>query len=235
MPNTLSGRIRIAREQAGFTQKELADRVGISQTAVHKLECGRSRSSRRTVAIAMSCGVDPVWLETGQGERLVGGVVPLGGAEALDGCQDRMAGRLARSRGSGDRDPGVGPTRIPLISWEEALTWGKSLLVPRVDTWIPVFPRVNPLSYSLRVTGDSMEIEFCENDLILVDPTRLPGHNQFVVVGVSGDGQIHTTFKQLVIDGPQRYLKPLNPRYPIIPIDERTVFCGAVVAKFKEY
>ncbi|MBF0612372.1 MAG: helix-turn-helix transcriptional regulator, partial [Magnetococcales bacterium] len=68
----LSDRIQTSRKNAGFTQKELADRVGISQTAIHKLECGRSRSSRRTVAIAIACGVDPIWLETGRGDMISG-------------------------------------------------------------------------------------------------------------------------------------------------------------------
>ncbi|MBF0154512.1 MAG: helix-turn-helix transcriptional regulator [Magnetococcales bacterium] len=72
---TFGERIVTAHKQAKLTQKELADRVGISQTAVHKLECSRSKSSRRTMTIALTCGVDPIWLETGQGEMaLVGGL-----------------------------------------------------------------------------------------------------------------------------------------------------------------
>jgi SOS-response transcriptional repressor LexA len=38
-------------------------------------------------------------------------------------------------------------------------------------------------------------------------------------------GQV--TFKQLVIDG-RRYLKPLNPRYPIMEMDDRMATCGVV-------
>ncbi|MBF0143789.1 MAG: helix-turn-helix domain-containing protein [Magnetococcales bacterium] len=66
----LSERMVASRKYANITQKELADRVGLSQTAVHKLESGASRSSRKTVAFAMACGVDPVWLATGRGEML---------------------------------------------------------------------------------------------------------------------------------------------------------------------
>ncbi|MBF0140978.1 MAG: helix-turn-helix transcriptional regulator, partial [Magnetococcales bacterium] len=68
MNDTFAERIRLARKHAGLTQKELADKTGISQTAVHKLECGRSASSRRSVSIALTCGVDPIWLDTGLGE-----------------------------------------------------------------------------------------------------------------------------------------------------------------------
>ncbi|MBF0127857.1 MAG: helix-turn-helix transcriptional regulator, partial [Magnetococcales bacterium] len=99
---SLSDRILIARKHARLTQKQLADRVGISQTAVHKLECGRSSASRRTVSIALTCGVDPIWLETGRGEMSMGGP---GGNPGVSGTE-------------GFRIPVI--ARIPLVSWEEA-------------------------------------------------------------------------------------------------------------------
>lgn len=55
MNNTFGERVKQARKHADLTQKELADKTGISQTAVHKLECERSASSRRTVSIALTC------------------------------------------------------------------------------------------------------------------------------------------------------------------------------------
>ena len=69
-------RVKNARKQARLTQKELADRVGVSQTAMHKLEVGGSLTSRKTVAIALTCGVDPIWLETGRGEMALPGYSP---------------------------------------------------------------------------------------------------------------------------------------------------------------
>ncbi|MBF0163295.1 MAG: helix-turn-helix transcriptional regulator [Magnetococcales bacterium] len=63
-------RFKSARLHADLTQQELAGRVGISQAAIHKLESGQFGSSRKTVAIAMACRVNPVWLETGAGEML---------------------------------------------------------------------------------------------------------------------------------------------------------------------
>lgn len=63
-------RFKSARLHADLTQQELAGQVGISQAAIHKLESGQFGSSRKTVAIAMACRVNPVWLETGVGEML---------------------------------------------------------------------------------------------------------------------------------------------------------------------
>ncbi|MBF0368718.1 MAG: helix-turn-helix transcriptional regulator [Magnetococcales bacterium] len=72
MKTTFAQRIRMARKHGGFKQAGLANQVGVSQTAIHKLENGFSRSSRFTVPIALSCGVDPVWLETGDGMMVPG-------------------------------------------------------------------------------------------------------------------------------------------------------------------
>ncbi|MBF0436329.1 MAG: helix-turn-helix transcriptional regulator [Magnetococcales bacterium] len=100
MNDTFGERVTKARKHANLTQKELAGKVGISQTAVHKLECGRSASSRRSVSIALTCGVDPIWLDTGLGEMALPGAV----AHGEDGKVARNYPLLAR---------------IPLISWDE--------------------------------------------------------------------------------------------------------------------
>ncbi|MBF0192072.1 MAG: helix-turn-helix transcriptional regulator [Magnetococcales bacterium] len=63
-------RFRAARLHANLTQQALAIKVGVSQAAIHKLESGHFKSSRKTVDIAMACQVNPVWLATGEGEMI---------------------------------------------------------------------------------------------------------------------------------------------------------------------
>lgn len=221
MPNTLSERIQQARKHAGLTQKELADKVGISQTAVHKLECGRSRSSRRTVAIALTCGVDPIWLDNGRGEMALPGALP-GSWGVKDGGEPYRAFPLI--------------ARIPLISWNDV---GKycgqpdELFEPEIESWIPVAPRASERSFALKVPDDSMEPEFTEGEIIVVDPTQKGGHNQFLVARLGNDER--PTFKQLILHGTQQYLKPLNSRYPLIEVRDGITVCGVTVCKFKEY
>lgn len=220
----LSERIQTARKQAGLTQKELADRVGISQTAIHKLECGRSRSSRRTVPIALACNVDPIWLETGKGEM------------GLSAAGVRLAVETMESIAEGDEQYYSGRNaRAPLISWLDAglPPDASHFKGPQVEQYVPVTRRVSRQVFALRVTGDSMDTEFSEGDVIIVDPAVPPEHKRFVVARLPGVAE--ATFKQLITDGGRKYLKPLNPRYPIVELESAAQICGVVVSKYKEY
>jgi SOS-response transcriptional repressor LexA len=221
MSMTLSDRIQLARKNAGLTQKGLADKVGISQTAVHKLECGRSRSSRRTVTIALTCGVDPIWLDTGRGDMLLPGS-GMGIAVEEDGQPYRPFPLIAR---------------VPLISWDliDSLCGNDDfeLIEAEAASWIPVAPRTSEPCYALTVPDDSMEPEFSEGEVLVVDPTQEGAHNQFLIARLEGDSR--PTFKQLIILGNRRYLKPLNARYPLIDIEGKLDVCGVVVCKYKDY
>lgn len=117
---------------------------------------------------------------------------------------------------------------IPVISWVQA-GQGSALgpvraardITERVTATTPVGPR----AYALRIVGDSMEPKFPEGAIIIVDPDAAAQHGSFVVAHLRDTGE--TTFKQLVVDG-KRYLKPVNPRYPIIEVNKSTTLCGVV-------
>lgn len=60
-------RLRTAREAAGLTQSQLAQRVGVTQGQISKLELGERDESTKTAEIAHECGVSAYWLATGRG------------------------------------------------------------------------------------------------------------------------------------------------------------------------
>ncbi len=64
--STLASRIKQARKQAGLTQKDLAQRVGVSQPVISQLENGENLQSVHLLAIAKACGVDSDWLASGE-------------------------------------------------------------------------------------------------------------------------------------------------------------------------
>lgn len=77
---------------------------------------------------------------------------------------------------------------------------------------VPTSVPVQKHTFALRVCGDSMEPEFQPGMILIIEPNIEPHPGDYVVAR-NGDGE--TTFKQLVKDGADWYLKPVNPRYPI--------------------
>ena len=59
-------RIKKVRIDAGVSQPRFGEIIGISRTAVQKLECGENNPSEQTIrAICEKFGVNRQWLETG--------------------------------------------------------------------------------------------------------------------------------------------------------------------------
>ncbi len=70
--DTLAKRLRYAREQAGFSQSELARRVKLRPQAIQFIEAGQVRRPRTLVEIAKALAVNPEWLLLGEGSVEVG-------------------------------------------------------------------------------------------------------------------------------------------------------------------
>jgi len=63
--STLGPRLRKRRRELGFTQTELAERVGTSQAVIQKIENGKSLRPRILEEIANALEVKPAWLMFG--------------------------------------------------------------------------------------------------------------------------------------------------------------------------
>lgn len=64
--STLASRLKQARRMAGLTQKDLAQRVGVSQPVISQLENGQNLQSLHLPAIAKACGVYFEWLASSE-------------------------------------------------------------------------------------------------------------------------------------------------------------------------
>lgn len=65
-------RLKEARLKANFSQKTLAEMVGMSQANISKLEIGDASGSEFTVQFAVACGVRSEWLAMELGEMTDG-------------------------------------------------------------------------------------------------------------------------------------------------------------------
>jgi phage repressor protein C with HTH and peptisase S24 domain len=66
---TMADRIKVERKALGFSQGELAERAGVKQQMISKLETGQAQSTGDLAAIARALNVAPWWLQTGDGPK----------------------------------------------------------------------------------------------------------------------------------------------------------------------
>ncbi|MCT7656139.1 S24 family peptidase [Oceanimonas sp. NS1] len=120
--------------------------------------------------------------------------------------------------------------QFPLISWVAAGAWHDITEIHPSEA--PLYPcpvKCSDKTFVLRVQGISMEPLFRDGDLIFIDPNAEWRHGSYVVARL--DDHNEATFKQLVIESGQKYLKPLNKDWPekIIPINGNCTIVGPVV------
>jgi SOS-response transcriptional repressor LexA len=106
---------------------------------------------------------------------------------------------------------------------------------------IPVVPAAEPEtdaaldhcsggeSFALMVLGDSMEPEFVEGDIIIIEPDGLARDGSYVMAWLADEW----IFRQLAGCGGDWKLRPLNPKYPTASIPDLSVIKGVIIQKSK--
>ena len=132
-------------------------------------------------------------------------------------------------------EPGPDITgRVPLISWVQAGSWAEVIdnhAPGDAEDWLLTTARVGRHAFALRVQGDSMTaphgISIPEGSIVIIDPDQHCDNGNIVVARL--EDSMEATLKKLVIDGNQRFLKPLNPAYPVIPINGNCKIIGRAI------
>ncbi|MFW6342882.1 MAG: LexA family protein [Halothiobacillaceae bacterium] len=207
---TFSDNLVQALQEAGLSQSDLARRIGVKPQAVQYLcnPANNARGSKYLHQIARELGVREDWLLTGRGPK------------DRRAQQNYMPGPSIRGT-------------VPVISWVQAgsMTEVIDLHEPGfADEWVETTAPIHDHTFALRVQGDSMAPEFPDGTIIVVEPEMDWSPGDYVIAKNGGEA----TFKQLVQDGPDLYLKPLNDRYPIKPLGESVVI-GVVREQIKRY
>lgn len=124
---------------------------------------------------------------------------------------------------------------MPLISYVQAGIWTESCEL-RNSTgfeYIMTTLELSDSAFALRIKGDSMEPEFKEGDVVIIDPASKPIAGEFVVA-MNGDAE--ATFKkyrELGLDEHDRMqfeLVPLNPDFPkISSLNQQIKIIGTMV------
>lgn len=90
-------------------------------------------------------------------------------------------------------------------------------------------------NFALRVSGNAMEPEFQEGDIIIVNPDIQPRPNEFVIATLSEHGSEKVLLRQLRKVGTTYFFHALNPICQDIPLKKKQQTVGKVVLKQKYY
>ncbi len=153
-PENFSERLQKLREGAGMSQKQLASRIGVSLTTIQKYEKGQLPRSSHAIELAkvLNCSID--WL---------------------------LTGKEATFSGTRDDDMLLVPmVRARLSAGGGSFEINDSVLRHYAFRWDFLHRKGAPASMVLlRVTGDSMQPQILNNDVVLIDQSQInpmPGH-----------------------------------------------------------
>lgn len=208
----IAERLRAKMSELGLNESELGRRADVPQPTINRILSGESASPRRPTVekIARVLKISPNWLM-------------FGGTEETKNFDANVEIALQPSRSFS----------YPEISWVQAGAASEAMEMSNVaacpkhvsDVW------AGENGFWLKVVGPSMTspvgASFPEGFLILVAPEFEPRSGQFVVAKLIDSNE--ATFKQFIRDSGEFYLKPLNPSFPTIPMDDAWVVVGTVV------
>ncbi|MGZ0703296.1 LexA family protein [Pseudomonas piscis] len=129
-------------------------------------------------------------------------------------------------------------TRVPVISWVEAINWTSRNLddeALKEKTTLPCPLAISKSGFALQVVGDSMTNygpgkSYPHGCLIFVDPEIVAKNGECVIASLPN--VYLAVFKVLVEDAGRRFLKSVNPLYPMIEVTDGVRFCGKVIGTF---
>lgn len=196
----------------GITQEQLAEHLGITKGAVsHWLNARREPSLGEIAQILEFLGKKH--FSVGAGGLIVD--------ETLKGDVEYVG-------------PYKAGKKYPVLSSVKAGAWGEAVeayTLKDIDLWLESDAHIQGEAFWLEVEGDSMTapvgLSIPEGTFVLFDTGRDPINGSLVIAKLSDTNE--ATFKKLIIDGGQKYLKGLNPQWPLMPINGNCRIIGVAV------
>ncbi|KMW73323.1 repressor [Photorhabdus luminescens subsp. luminescens] len=225
--NDFAERLIKSRKKAKLTQQELAEKAKVTRVAISKAEQGLTKTfnANTLFKIAKVLKVDPIWLQTGKDFQYDLGEPTI--HSTINNAD------LSRENIYSARQPEY-RYKYPKINWVQAGSFARSgddYSVFDIENWHDSIKYAGEKGYWLDVKGDSMTspsgITFPEGMSILINPEKDPYPGCYVIAEVKKTNEV--TFKKYVVDIGREYLKPLNPSYHMIKMDNSIEIIGVVV------
>ena len=217
---TVAERLRLAREQRGWTQSQLAAASDVSQGTIGNIESGARQSRGSLPKIAKALGVSHDWLADGEGE-----MVPVGG----------------RVEASNVTPAPIGTRPVPLISYVQAGYWTEATDPATVGDGFEYLLTDQELSgsaFALQIEGDSMLPQFKPGDRVIVDPEICPQPGDFVVAMNGGHEATFKKYRPRSLDASGNVvfeLVPLNEDFAPMRSDQTPIRIVGTMMEHRQY
>jgi|GEM_PF-732050 len=190
-------------DEHGITVTELARRTGLVQPVVYRMASGETINPK---------------IDT---------LIPL--AKYFKITIDQLVGQNPDVVIAQQLKMGSEAIRLPILSWQEASRWPNITTKEKAQKYIYTNTVVSANSFALIIKDSAMSPNFPEHSVIIVDNQITPKNKQFAVVHVKKRKE--SICRQVLLDGNDIYLKPLNPDFSVIQLKkfDEYQFIGAVV------
>lgn len=210
--NSIGQRIRQRRKELKLTQQELASAIkGVSNVAISQWESDTTKPNSENIldlSTVLQCDIS--WLLRGSGES---NVIPAS----------------------------IGGHKVPLISYVQAGKWSEIISLKETCSdfdYIFTDLDVSDEAFALSVVGDSMEPDFKEGDVIIIDPKVQPIAGEFVVAINENYEATFKKYRPIEIDDYGRIqfeLVPLNPDYPKLSTKKQNISIVGTMIEHRIY
>lgn len=221
-------RVKSRRIELKLTQARLAELSDMAQQSLQKIESGKTLQSKKLINIAKALNCTPEYLLFGTTPTRPS-ILEFAG-EAVDAIK---AGLGTPKNNIENITPTITPKNsLPLISWVQAGNWSEIGELHHSDIEHYLCPvNCSERSFVLKVQGASMLPKFKQGDHIFIDPDAQVENGSYVVARLEDENQ--ATFKQLIIEGEEKFLKAVNPDWPtqFLPINGNCTIVGKVIYK----
>lgn len=206
------------KKDLGITQYSIADELGITQGAV-----GHYLNGRNALNVEVASGFARILqVPISEFSASIASKV----AEQAESLKGESNVRFIGEYKSGKRYPVL--SSVQAGAWCEAC---EPYTVKDIDLWLESDAHIQGDAFWLKVEGDSMTapvgISIPEGTFVLFDTGREPINGSLVIAKLSDSNE--ATFKKLIIDGGQKYLKGLNPAWPLVPVNGSCKILGVAI------
>ena len=199
--------------EVGINEAELARKTSIPQPTLHRILSGATKSPRGA------------------------SLAPLANFFSVTINQLMGVDELPTDRVAGTHNSRIyGWTPVPIISWKQAAIWQHfqhELRKQNWKDWTSTDLSVSDAAFAVIVTSDAMAPTFNEGTTLVIEPNLEATNRDYVIVALSGNE--NATFRQLLLDGDDQYLKSINNEFRTMQLEQNNNIIGTLVQSRMDY